>query len=332
MIHYKFLLKTLITCLFLISCSSEPTEEITMYGFILKIEHGQFIINGDLIGYEGNGRPYEFPNGVVITKNYRQVNNGRFIEGYYPGGTQIEISVQPQEGYGFVGWEGIESNESVLIIENTNFNLKTICLPSICPDEDCWVKLYTDFEPDPNGYHHVTPQWDNESSGRFNIHIESAPTTKQCQYGGVPRIISSFNSDTYWEVESGLSFTFGLYNPFNSLYTQQGDIIKVKDTIVTLDYFQGTIIPIVQETSIRHDVKDKMECYGWTNPDSGPTFYETGNCTMYSKRIVGPLIREMIGDTIKIYSETYFDCGQQKPGINFGQKPTVRDSISVIIN
>ena len=27
---------------------------------------------------------------------------------------------------------------------------------SICPDGDCWVKLYTDFEEDSNGYHHVT--------------------------------------------------------------------------------------------------------------------------------------------------------------------------------
>ena len=168
-----------------------------MYGFSLKIEHGQFVINGVLIEYQGNGRPYEFPNGVVITKNYRQVNNGRFIEGYYPGGTQIEISVQPFEGYGFVGWEGIESNESVLIKENTNFNLKTICLPTVCPDDDCWVKLYTDFEPDPNGYYHVTTQWDNESSGRFNIHIESAPTKKECQYGGVPYILSRFRSTNF---------------------------------------------------------------------------------------------------------------------------------------
>ena len=109
-----------------------------------------------------------------------------------------------------------------------------------------------------------------------------------------------------------------------------GDIIKVKDTIVTLDYFQGTIVPIVQETSIRHDVKDKMECYGWTNPDSGPTFYETGNCTMYSKRIVGPLIREMIGDTIKIYSLTVFSCNGSNFLGNRGDR-RVRDSISVII-
>ena len=100
---------------------------------------------------------------------------------------------------------------------------------------------------------------------------------------------------------------------------------------MTLDYFQGTIVPIVQETFIRHDVKDKMECYGWANPDSGPTFYETGNCTMYSKRIVGPLIREMIGDTIKIYSLTVFGCNENI-SIGYRGDRRVRDSISVIIN
>ena len=180
---------------------------------------------------------------------------------------------------------------------------------SICPDGDCWVRLYTDFEEDSNGYHLVTPEWFSETSGRFNIHIESSPTIGRCQYNGVTVVSSRFDSDTFWEVESGLSFTFGLYNPFESLYTQQGNIIKVRDTTVTLNYFQGEIIPVVQETSVNQGVKDKMECYGWDNPKSGPTPTETGNCILYSKRIVGPLIREMIGDTLKIYSETFFDCG-----------------------
>ena len=194
---------------------------------------------------------------------------------------------------------------------------------SICPDGDCWVKLYTDFEEDSNGYHHVTPHWFSETSGRFDLLIESSPTIGRCQYNGMTVVSSKFDSDTFWEVESGLSFTFGLYNPFESLYTQKGNIIKVRDTTVTIDYFQGEIIPVVQETSISLDVKDKMECYGWDNPKSGPTFSETGNCILYSKRIVGPLIREMIGDTLKIYSVTLFDCGMDSE--------SVRDSISVII-
>ena len=193
----------------------------------------------------------------------------------------------------------------------------------ICPDGDCWVRLYTDFEQDSNGYHLVKPEWSSEISGRFNLHIESSPTIGRCQYNGVTVVSSRFDSDTFWEVESGLSFTFGLYNPFESLYTQQGNIIKVRDTTVTLNYFQGEIIPVVQETPVNHGVKDKMECYGWDNPKSGPTPTETGNCILYSKRIVGPLIREMVGDTLKIYSETFFDCGMNSE--------SVRDSISVII-
>lgn len=194
---------------------------------------------------------------------------------------------------------------------------------SICPDGECWVRLYTDFEEDSNGYHLVTPEWFSETSGRFNLHIESSPTIGRCQYNGVTVVSSRFDSNTFWEVESGLSFTFGLYNPFENLYNQQGNIIKVRDTTVTLNYFQGEIIPVVQETSVNHDVKDKMECYGWDNPYSGTTPLETGNCILYSKRIVGPLIREMIGDTLKIYSETFFDCGMNSE--------SVRDSISVII-
>ena len=47
---------------------------------------------------------------------------------------------------------------------------------SICPDGDCWVRLYTDFEKDSNGFHHVSPEWFSETSGRFNLHIESSPT------------------------------------------------------------------------------------------------------------------------------------------------------------
>jgi hypothetical protein len=69
-------------------------------------------------------------------------------------------------------------------------------------------------------------------------------------------------------------------------------------------------------------VKDKMECYGWDGP-SGPVPNETGNCLLYSKRKVGPIIRDFIGDTIKIYSDTFFDCGSNSI--------SVKDSISVII-
>ncbi len=194
---------------------------------------------------------------------------------------------------------------------------------SICPNNDCWVKLYTDFEKDANGYHHIKPFWFSEISGRFDLHIESISTMPACQYNAMAVISSKFDSDSYWEIDRELSFTFGLYNPFESLYTQQGNIIKVRDTTVNINFFKGQIVPVVQTSSIYHSVKDKRICYGWTNPKSGPTPTATNSCTMYSKRIVGPLIKEMIGDTITIYSKTFFDCGQKSL--------QVLDSIKVII-
>ena len=211
---------------------------------------------------------------------------------------------------------------SVLLFSVFHYNTNNITSPP-CPDGSCWVKLYTDFKQDSNGYYHVTPTWYKENSGRFNIHIESSPTIVNCQYNGVPVVRTRFDSDTFWEVDSGLSFTFGLYNPFNSLYTQPNNRIKVKDTTVTLDYFKGEIVPLVQETSVYHNVKNKMKCYGWKNPKSGPTFYETGNCVLCSKRIVGPVLKSMIGDTIKVFSQTKFDCGEDSY--------VIKDSINIIL-
>ena len=191
---------------------------------------------------------------------------------------------------------------------------------SICyGDEGCWVRLYTDYEMDENGYYRI-PVVNN---GRFNVHIENNAVKSECQYNVVAVIASRFDSNTYYEIESGLSFTLPLYNPFQSLYTQGGNSIKVQDTIVTLDFFQGTIQEVVQSTTLYHDVKDKRECYGWRDQNSGPTPSFTGDCLMYSKRIVGPIPNLFKGDTLKIYSETEFDCGMNSK--------MVRDSLSVII-
>lgn len=194
---------------------------------------------------------------------------------------------------------------------------------SICyGDNGCWVRLYTDFEMDENGYYKI-PFEDNGGFSRFNVHIESSAVKQDCQYNGVSVISSSFDSNTFYEIESGISFTMPLYSPFNSLFSQSGNPIKIKDTIVTLDYFQGTIQEVVQSTRVYHDVKDKQECFGWSEPYSGPTPSVTGDCIMYSKRIVGPIPNLFKGDTIKIFSRTNFDCGNRSKYL--------KDSLSVII-
>lgn len=295
---------------FLTSCSlmeDNPDEPKKTYNFNLEIQRGTAIVQG-----------------VDITTNRPSFNSGRVISGSFFEGAEIVVEVTPNDGFYLNKWKGIDTDSNIIVLNPTSdIDLEPEILPIVCPEGNCWTMLYTDSPADQNGYHHVTTQWYSNTAGRFVLYIDSSPTSSVCQYNAVPAVRSIFNSDTYWEVESGLSFTFGLYNPFESLFTQQGNIIKVKDTTVTLDYFQGQIIPIVQETTIIHDVKDKMDCYGWDNPYSGTTPKSTENCVLTSKRIVGPLLREMVGDTIKIYSKTFFDCNS----VNH----EIIDSINVII-
>lgn len=282
-------------------------ERIPVYTFELRIQRGSVEVEG-----------------LDINENRPSYNQGRFISGTFQEGDEIRINVIPNEGYEFSSWNGIdETNQNIVIVGSTDIILEPIILPIICPEGDCWVRLFTEFELDDNGYYHVEPEWYSGGTGSFKIFIDSSPTTPICQSNGVPVIQTRLDSDVYWEVESGLSFIFGIYNPFQSFNTQNGTIIRVRDTVVNIDYFQGEIVSVVQSTGVYADVKDKISCWGWTNQNSGPTVSETGNCVMLTKQLIGPLIREMIGDTITIHSETVFDCG--------APNEVLRDSIRVII-
>ena len=69
-------------------------------------------------------------------------------------------------------------------------------------------------------------------------------------------------------------------------------------------------------------------------PNSGPTFNETGNCIMYSKRIVGPLIKEMIGDTMKVKMMYTHLITQKEEGSKFSEiigERVFKDSTYVIL-
>lgn len=282
-------------------------ERIPVYTFEIRIQRGSLEIQG-----------------VEIYENRPSFNQGRFISGTFQEGDEIRVNVIPNEGYEFSNWNGIdETNQNIVIIGSSDITLEPIVLPIVCPEGDCWVRLFTEFELDDNGYYHVEPEWYSGGTGSFKVFIDSSPTTTICQSNGVPVIQTRLDSDVYWEVESGLSFIFGIYNPFQSFNTQNGTIIRVRDTVVNIDYFQGEIVSVVQSTGVYADVKDKISCWGWTNQNSGPTVSETGNCVMLTKQLIGPLIREMIGDTITIHSETVFDCG--------APNEVLRDSIRVII-
>ena len=169
---------------------------------------------------------------------------------------------------------------------------------SIC-EGDCWVKLYSEVEPDTNGFYHIERNFENDNPIRFNVNIESNEMRKDLRYNGVNNIVSNFSSKYNYTINN-IVFTIPLYNPFQSLSTYNG-MIKVKDTLITIDYFKGEKYPLVQPTKIYHSKKKKGK---W----------------LYSKKII-PLFKEMVNDTLVVYSSTSFDS-----------KIHIKDSIKIIIH
>ena len=168
---------------------------------------------------------------------------------------------------------------------------------SFCENENCWVKLYTEENPDENGYHHIYRTFGGTFPPRFDLNIESSLMKDKYVYNNVYNVFSYFSSKWNYTVDN-IVFSLPLYNPFQSLYVYDG-MIPIRDTIVTIDYFKGEIYPVVQETRVYHSLKDDV---------------------LYSKKII-PLFEEMVDDTMTIYSETSFDS-----------KIHILDSIKIVIH
>ena len=168
---------------------------------------------------------------------------------------------------------------------------------SFCENENCWVKLYTEENPDENGYHHIYRTFGGTFPPRFDLNIESSLMKDKYVYNNVYNVFSYFSSKWNYTVDN-IVFSLPLYNPFQSLYVYDG-MIPIRDTIVTIDYFKGEIYPVVQETRVYHSLKDDV---------------------LYSKKII-PLFEEMVDDTMTIYSDTSFDS-----------KIHILDSIKIVIH
>ena len=160
---------------------------------------------------------------------------------------------------------------------------ETNSIESYCITGDCIVMLYTEENPDENGYHHIYRKFGGTYPPRFDLNIESSLMKDKYVYNNVYNVFSYFSSKWNYTIDN-IVFSLPLYNPFQSLYSYNG-IIPIRDTIVTIDYFKGEIYPVVQETRVYHSLKDDV---------------------LYSKKII-PLFEEMIGDTMTVYSDTSFD-------------------------
>ena len=119
----------------------------------------------------------------------------------------------------------------------------------------------------------------------------------QYQYNGRSVIEARFDTDTFWTVGGGINFVLPLYNPWLSLSQYNGTPLPVESTDVSLDFFDGQVIPIVQRDT-RIYLSD--DCFGGCDEYPGK---------LYGKRIVGPISPQVLNDTISIYSEILWEAG-----------------------
>jgi hypothetical protein len=135
-------------------------------------------------------------------------------------------------------------------------------------------------EADENGYYHVDLDWNQEFYPYFNVDVIADK---------VPNGITSarFDTDTYWVLGDSIAFTIPLYSPYNGLQDYQGTPIPVRDTIVYLSQFAGTILPVVQNNTRIY----------FSDHDNGYS----------SRRTVGPFPPELVGDTITLYMKVLWE-------------------------
>lgn len=185
-------------------------------------------------------------------------------------------------------------------------------------------KLVLNYPKDSNGRYQV-PLLDSGYT-RFNIFVEANGLPDKYEYNNQSVISAQFDSSSYWVMGDSYSFTIPLYNPFTSLSSNKyyTNPIPVGSTTIILSQFEGTIVPIVQDTKIY-----LKEYKGPSTDYPGDEYVPTNNKNNYwSKRIVGPVPYYMKGKTATIYSKIFWDAGNYSY-LN-PDKTTKLDSIKVI--
>ena len=169
---------------------------------------------------------------------------------------------------------------------------KTDDISSPCMSGDCDARLILDYPQDTNGYYHVDLNFNAEYYPRFNIFVEADDLLPEYRYNGVSVIEGRFDTDTYWTVDGELNFKVPLYNPWLSLSQYNGTPIPINSKNVSLTFFDGIVIPVVQrDTRVYLQPSQKNKVIG--------------------KRIVGPISPTLVNDTITIFSEVFWEAGSK---------------------
>ena len=163
-------------------------------------------------------------------------------------------------------------------------------ITSPCITGDCDAGLILDYPQDENGYYHVDLDFTGEYYPRFNIFVEADDMYPEYQYNGRTVIEARFDTDTFWTIDGTLNFTIPLYNPWLSLSQYNGTPLPVNNTDVSIDFFDGYVIPVVQR-------------------DTRIYLTPSGNGKLTGKRIVGPIAPTIINDTITVFGEVLWEAG-----------------------
>ena len=180
----------------------------------------------------------------------------------------------------------------------------------ICVTGECQGLMVLEFDQDENGLYHVPLDLSGQYYPRFNLYVEGSKLIDECQYNSVSVVSSYFDTDTYWLLNDSVSFVLPLYNPWTSLYTNPSwdTPISIGDTTIILSQFDGYPVPIVQK-NVRIYLGEYFSGSDFQPPDeyrpSDPDQY------LWSKRIVGPIHPTLVGDTVTIYMEMIWDCGDR---------------------
>ena len=158
--------------------------------------------------------------------------------------------------------------------------------PETCPG-GCDALIIFQEQADQNGYYHIDMNWDGEYLPWFYVDVEASPVDDVYKYNNESVVEARFDSNTSWILGDNLVIQQPLYSPFGD-YTSTWQPIPISWVDVNLPQFEGEEINIAQNTSL---------------------YFKEKNGKLSTRRILGPFIPEMIGDTVTVYMRVFWDGG-----------------------
>lgn len=182
-------------------------------------------------------------------------------------------------------------------------------------------KITAQLPRDNNGYYHYKFNTIKDYNYTSIVAEASRITNERYIYNGTSVIEGDFDSNAFWILGDSLAVTIPLYNPFKSLYSSPyfTSPLPVGTKTVILSQFKGFIVPVVPTSPIYFKEYDmRMD------------EYKPNNNNLWTKRVIGPIPKYMIGDTIVIHGKVAWECGNYS--IQNPQYTHKTDSLKLIID